>query len=286
MKKILVTGANGFVGTRLVQKLKKVGHEVVSLTSREGDIADPSTLSKLYQTDIDFAFHLASRTYIPDAWENPVEFQRVNVMGTMNVLELCRNDKIPLTYVSAYLYGIPKSLPIKESDRLEPNNPYALSKFMAEEACRFYAQYYNLPITIIRPFNIYGPGQKAYFLIPEIINKVLENQPIRLKDMLPRRDFLYLDDLVEALLRTIPLISSGYRIYNIGSGKSFSVKEIVETIQSIAGTDLPVINENIPRKNEIPDVFADIEKASQELQWSPHYSFEEGVRRMIRDKKE
>lgn len=282
MKSILVTGAGGFIGRRLVSSLKNAGHSVFELGRTDGDIADPVTLRQFYEVAVDFVFHLASRTYVPDAWHEPADFQRVNVTGTVNVLELCRNRKIPVTYVSAYLYGMPNSLPIKETDRIEPNNPYALSKFMAEAVCGFYAEHFGIPVTIIRPFNIYGPGQKGHFLIPEIVAQVKANKPIQLKDLTPRRDYLYLDDLVDALVLTLD-VGEGLHLYNIAYGSSLSVESIVEVIQSVVGTSLPIVSKNTPRRNEIPDVYADISKAAQELHWHPRHSFEEGIKNMLKN---
>ena len=280
MKNILVTGAGGFIGKQLVRKLELAGHKVSALTSDDGDIANPLTLWRFREEPLDFVFHLAARTFVPDAWREPADFQRVNVNGTANVLEICRQRKLPLTYVSAYLYGIPASLPVRETDRVEPNNPYALSKYMAESLCRFYAENYEVPVTIIRPFNIYGPGQKPHFLIPEIITQVLARQAIKLKDLTPRRDYLYVDDLVDALILAINY-GEGCKLYNIGYGSSLSVAEIVNAIQSIAGTSLPVMSEKKPRQNEIPDVYADISHAKQELNWYPKHTFFEGVKNMI-----
>lgn len=280
MKQILVTGAAGFIGRRLSQALRQAGHQVVELTSADGDIADPATLERLGGTEMDFVFHLAGRTYVPDAWREPADFQRVNVMGTLNVLELCRTRGIPLTYVSAYVYGIPARLPISEDDRAVPNNPYALSKLMAESLCHFYAGSFDIPVTIIRPFNIYGPGQKKHFLIPEIVAQVEAGQSIHLKDLTPRRDYVYLDDLVDALMLTMEP-ESGCRVFNIGSGSSLSVAEIAEAIQSVAGTSLPVVSEEQPRANEISDVYADIGRAGNELHWRPRHSFEAGIRKMM-----
>ena len=278
MKSILVTGAKGFIGQRLVASLNQTGYKVLEL--RGGDIADSATLNQFESESIDFVFHLAGRTFVPDAWREPAEFQRVNVTGTLNVLELCRQRKIPLTYVSAYLYGIPKALPVKETDEITPNNPYALSKHMAESVCKFYADYLAVPLTIIRPFNIYGAGQKAHFLIPEIIAQILARQPIKLKDLTPRRDYLYVDDLIEALMLTMK-IRKGSHLFNIGYGSSMSVSEIVDSIQSVAGTALPVISENVPRENEISDVYADISHAKNALGWHPKHTFEQGIRNMI-----
>ncbi len=284
MKNILVTGATGFIGRRLVEVLRACGHTVQELSSEHGDIADPLTLAKFADTELDFAFHLAGRTFVPDAWREPGEFKRVNVKGTANVLELCRKKKIPLTYVSAYLYGIPNSLPIKETDRIQPNNPYALSKFLAESTCRYYAQHFDIPVTIIRPFNIFGPGQKGHFLMPEIIAQLKANKTIHLQDLKPRRDYLYLDDLVDALVRTLDM-GPGCHLYNIGCGSSLSVEEIVNTVQAVAGTSLPVVSGDIPRPNEIADAYADITHATEALGWRAKYTFEQGVRAILSDSK-
>ncbi|HSI43294.1 MAG TPA: NAD(P)-dependent oxidoreductase [Methylotenera sp.] len=277
MKSVLVTGASGFIGQKLVAALNDAGYKVVSL---KGDVTEQQTFKRIGSPEVGFVFHLAGRTFVPDSWRDPAEFEQVNVAGTMNVLEFCRSRQIPMTYVSAYLYGIPKKLPISESDEITPNNPYALSKFMAESVCKFYAEYYSVPVTIIRPFNIYGEGQKSHFLIPEIIAQVKARAPIKLKDLNPRRDYLYVDDLVEALLLTMNP-PNGCNSYNIGYGSSLSVAEIVTTIQSVVGTALPVINENIVRDNEILDVYADISKAAEYLGWHPKTTFEQGIEAII-----
>lgn len=277
MNNILVTGATGFIGQKLVVALNDAGYKVVIL---KGDVTEQQSFEKLDSFEVEFAYHLAGRTFLPDSWREPADFQRVNVTGTLNVLDFCRQRKIPLTYVSAYLYGIPHTLPVRETDKLAPNNPYAFSKFMAESICNFYADYFNVSLTIIRPFNIFGTGQKAHFLIPEIITQVLAKQPIKLKDLAPRRDYLYVDDLIEALMLTMN-VGQGCRLYNIGYGSSKSVAEIVATIQSVAGTSLPVVSENAPRENEIADVYADINHARNELGWEPKHTFEQGIRKMI-----
>jgi GDP-4-dehydro-6-deoxy-D-mannose reductase len=279
-KIVLVTGATGFIGRRLVERLKEAGHRVLELSSEHGDIVDPSTLASFDTAGLDFVFHLAGRTFVPESWLEPAEFKRVNVKGTANVLELCRRCKLPLTFVSAYLYGVPASLPIKETDRVEPNNPYALSKFLAEAVCRYYAQHFDVPVTIIRPFNVFGLGQKEYFLIPEILAQVQAKKPIQLNDLKPRRDYLYLDDMIEALLCTLE-VRSGCRLYNIGSGSSLSVAEIVDAVQALTGTSLPVVNKNVKRQNEILDAYADICRAQDELGWRPRHSFAEGIMKIV-----
>jgi nucleoside-diphosphate-sugar epimerase len=284
MQNILVTGAEGFIGRRLVEALRSAGHSVLELGRVDGDITDPSTLEPFLEIPVDFVFHLAGRTYVPDSWREPASFQHVNVIGAANVLELCRKKKVPLTCVSAYLYGVPASLPIKETDRIEPNNPYAFSKFMAESLCEFYFKHFDVPVTIIRPFNVYGIGQKTHFLIPGIIAQIKAGNPIHVKDLAPRRDYLYLDDLVDGLMCTMKN-KSGHRVYNLGYGSSLSVKEIIDIIQSLAETSLDIVCENVPRKNEIQDVCSDIRKAQEGLAWQTRHSFEDGIRKILAKEK-
>lgn len=280
MKNILVTGAKGFIGRALVSSLRENGYFVHEFDLCDGDIASAAALDHFLNVPLEFVFHLAARTFVPDSWHEPAAFQRVNVDGTLSVLELCRTRNIPLTYVSAYLYGLPASLPVKESDRIAPNNPYALSKHMAEMWCHFYADHFDVPVTIIRPFNIYGPGQSGHFLIPEIIAQVCAGSPIHVLDLTPRRDYLYLDDLIAGLLCTMSF-KAGCRVYNLGAGSSVSVREIIDIIQSVAGTSLEIISEKQSRKNEIPDVYADISKARNELRWHPTISFKDGIARIV-----
>jgi len=162
MSKILVTGSTGFIGKRLVKNLKKYKYDVIELNSEKGDISDLDLSSVYKYDDISHIFHLASATYVPLSWEKPSLFYKSSVIGTNNVLELCRKKESTFTYVSAYLYGEPKKLPISEDHILQPNNPYAHSKFLAEELCRFYSEFYDLKVVIARPFNIYGAHQQKW----------------------------------------------------------------------------------------------------------------------------
>jgi len=281
MKNILVTGASGFIGSALVVKLESMGLKVFQLNSSDGDISDINLLKRYNNRKICHVFHLASKTFIPESWQNPFDFYRSAVLGTLNILKLCKAKKIPITYVSAYLYGIPNKLPITETHQLKPNNPYAHSKFFAEDLCKFYSQFYHVKVTIVRPFNVYGKGQKKYFLIPSIIDQVLCKEVIKVKDIKPKRDYIYLDDFVSGLICTLNN-KENFSIFNFGSGKGLTVLEIVEIIQKIAGTNKKLFSEENQRKNEIMNVVADIQKSKDILNWSPVFKFEDGIREILK----
>ena len=280
MSKMLVTGGSGFIGRALTARLKALGRDVASMDSADGDIANRETLAKFEQQNIAHVFHLAGKTFVPDSWGDPQAFCQTNLLGTVNVLEFCRKYRIPMTYVSTYVYGHPDSLPIGEDSAIRPSNPYALTKRMAEEACEFYASAYDLPVTTIRPFNVYGIGQSANFLIPSIIHQALNESQIIVKDLRPKRDYVYLEDLLMALLETLGR-PRGYNVYNVGSGNSLSVKEVIDIIQKVAGTAKEIICDRMVRTNELMDVVADISKASKELGWHPKYSFRAGIENII-----
>src|SRR5207237_1415928 len=150
---------------------------------------------------VHYVIHLAGKSFVPDSWKDPQEFMRVNAEGTRNVLEFCRKNNIPLIFMSSYVYGIPVRLPIDENHPVTPSNPYAQSKYEAEKICIMYAEKYKIPVTIVRPFNIFGPNQPEHFLIPKIIQQALDvsSTRIELQDLSPRRDYIYMDDLLDAI---------------------------------------------------------------------------------------
>jgi len=284
MKKILVTGASGFIGQSLIANLQQKNYQVLTFDSKDGDISTFNLSQKYTSEKIYHIFHLASKTFVPDSWQNPLEFYETSILGTGQVLELCRHKNIPLTFVSAYLYGQPEKLPISEDDKVKSNNPYAHSKYLAEELCRFYSEYYDVKITIARPFNIYGKNQKDIFLIPYIIKQVLNDDVIKVKDLYPKRDYIYLEDLITGLIKTLNN-KKHFSIYNFGSGEELSVQEIIDIIQKVAGTNKEVISEKQVRQNEIMSVMADISKVKKELKWEPKYSFEQGLQEILKDTK-
>lgn len=282
MKKVLITGSNGFIGRQLKVNLVKLGYEVEDFNTNEGSICNISDIEKINLGEIHHIFHLAAKTYVPESWNEPFNFYVVNSLGTLNILEVCRKFNISLTYISSYLYGNPEILPVSEEHELNPTNPYADSKFIAEHLCEFYSNEFNVNVSVIRPFNVYGKGQNEKFLIPYIIKQALFGTEIKVKDLYPKRDYIYLEDLIEAIILTMNN-KSKYSVYNIGSGYSISVKQIIDIVQNILNINKKVISEQTVRKNELNNVIADITKANSELNWFPKYSLIEGLTEIIKD---
>ncbi len=274
---ILVTGASGFLGRHLVKALEARGHRVRPHSTGQGDIANCA----LPIDGVDHVYHLAAKSFVPDSWTHTQDFYRTNVMGTVNVLEHCRRHRTPLTVISSYVYGQPQRLPIAEDHPLAAINPYAHTKILAEEVSRFYEKVFGLRLVIVRVFNPYGPGQNPPYLIPTIIQQALDPNlsEIRLKDLRPKRDYLYVADAVEMLLATLQDTVSG--VYNLGSGQSASVAEVAELIRNAAGTIKPIVSDDQPRPQEVMEVRADISRASSDLGWRPSTSLAEGIAKTV-----
>jgi nucleoside-diphosphate-sugar epimerase len=276
--KVLITGSNGFIGKQLKKQFSANDYEVVEFNSVDGDIAR----TNLQFEGINHVFHLAGKSFVPDSWKDPEAFYDVNVTGTLNVLELCRKTGAGLTFISSYIYGIPQLQPIGETHPIKPANPYGHSKLVAEEICQFYQESFKVNTTIIRPFNIYGAFQNDQFLIPTILKQLFNenHSTIDVLDLTPKRDYLFLDDLISAIMILYKQNKTG--IYNVGAGYSLSVEEIIKAIMEEAGIHKKYTSKEELRKNEIPDVVADISKIKRDTGWKPKYTFKQGIAEIVK----
>ncbi len=274
MSRVLVTGACGFIGKHLVPWLRAEGHEVAEASRQVGDVAEPAMWRRCPVADA--VVHLAAKSFVPESWQAPAEFVRTNVLGTIGALEYCRAHEAHLVFPSSYLYGDTPRQPIDEDTALVARNPYALSKRLAEEACRFYADAYGVTVTILRPFNIYGAGQSDTFLVPTILNQLKAGKEIHVKDLEPRRDYVYIDDVVDAFAKAVSC-RTGFSVLNVGTGVSHSVREVIETIQDVWGTHLPVRSDGARRKDEVMDPIADTTRAQQQLGWTARFTLRRGL---------
>ena len=277
----IITGSDGFIAKKLIEKLSLSKVDLLTLTRKDGDLSITPLHDLIKEkAKIDQLFHLAARTFVPHAWEEPEEFIKENISCTLNILNYCRLKEIPLIYISAYIYGEQLEFPIKENAVIKPSNPYAQSKYLCEQICKYYVEVFSLDITILRPFNVYGLGQNKNFLIPEIIEQIKNNEKVVVNSFNPRRDYIHVEDLVEAVIASTKIMN-GLQVYNIGSGYSVSVKDIIKLIEEIIRKSLQSEERNIVRNNELMNVVADISKASASLNWKPKLTLREGLTQIL-----
>jgi len=275
--KVLVTGASGFIGQHLVAHLDQIGKHVVPVSRAYGlDV----TRDKLPLEGVGHVFHLAGKTGVVEAWRSPLNYLDINTFGTARVLEQCRGH-CSVTFVSGYVYGSPKRLPIREQDPVDIQNPYALSKLLAEQTCEFYARFYEVPVVALRLFNVYGPGQDPSFLIPFILEQILDpRQPeVRVQDLTPSRDYVYVSDAIEGIVMASHALAGS--VFNIGYGTSYTVEQIIKRASTAAGIYKPYRSTGENRRHEIDRTRADISAFRKAVGWRPKVSIDDGLRLMI-----
>ena len=272
---VIVTGASGFIGRALVVRLKSLGYKVVEFNHSDGDIVDKTLFSALPKAS--HVIHLAGRHFVPDSWSEPLEFLRVNLLGTQNIIDHCLKHGSKLIFSSAYLYGVPDYNPIAEDHPVTSNNPYALSKYFGEQLIKFFCDYKGLNATTLRLFNVYGDGQNIDYLIPSVLSQVAAGHDIKVNNLLPSRDYVYVEDVVTSIILAMES-SHKYKVFNIGSGTSYSVEELIDIIKKVTESDAKVISREQYRENEVMDVVADTRRAQEILHWTPKYTLEQGLR--------
>lgn len=282
-KRALVTGAGGFIGRPLVSRLRQEGVRVSAVDKAQGfDVCVWANFERLLKRKWDLVYHLAGVMHVPYSWKCPHETFTTNLLGTLNVLEFCRlTEAAHLVFVSSAMYGSPKYLPIDETHPISPTNPYSWSKYSAEELCRGYSKLYGLNVTILRPFNIYGPGQRTDFVVASVVEQARSNKCIEVNDLAPKRDYLYVDDMVEAFVAAGRRKQIGIEVFNIGSGTSHSVGDVVNTACEQADDPLKVVVTGESRKGEVLDVVADIRAARRALKWKPTVDLKDGIAKMM-----
>ena len=277
--KILITGYSGFIGTYLQKRLKQTQHELVLADITNGiDICDWQQVKQF--EGIDIVIHLANLSFIPASYNEPKKFYETNYLSTLNMLELCRLQSAKMIYFSSYIYGHPQYQPIDENHPIQAYNPYSQTKVICESLCEGYNRDFKVPITIFRPFNIYGKGQNPEFLIPSIIQQA-QNGKIIIKDDRPKRDYIHVEDIVEAIIAAIDNQTDKFEKFNLGTGKSYSVKEIIKIVRGFFNSDIEYICTHEIRENEVLDTVADISKIRKELHWQPKISIQEGLKKML-----
>lgn len=298
--KTLVTGGTGFIGSHLVKRLLEEGHSVKLLDRNQpgeddfllfqkygrkyqfnkGDVSDKKQVKDAFFKGVDWVFHLAGKSNIVPSIEEPETYHRVNVSGTVYILEACRKAGIKkfIYAASSSCYGIPDTYPTAETAPIKPQYPYALTKYLGEVYALHYAQVYKLPVISLRLFNVFGPRVRSYGSYGPVISIFLA-QKLNGKPMTvvgngrQTRDFTYIDDVVEAFL-TAAKSNVANEIFNVGSGGTYSVNSMVKLIKG------EVVH--IPKRPGEPDcTYADITKIKKMLKWQPKVSFNEGMKKVL-----
>ncbi|MCA9472061.1 MAG: SDR family oxidoreductase [Nitrospirales bacterium] len=299
MRRILVTGGAGFIGSHLVDRLIHDGHHVwvldnfstgrpenlahlsghPRLSVSQGDVTDRKVVDEV-MTDIHWVFHLASLADIVPSMVNPLTYYHANVSGTATVVESARQAGIQrfVYTASSSCYGLPDVYPTPETAEIRPQYPYALTKNLGEQIVMHWAQTYGLPVVSLRLFNVYGPRARTSGTYGAVFGVFLAQKLARkpftvIGDGTQTRDFTYVTDVVDAFVKAAES-QCAEEIFNIGSGGTYSINHLVDLLRG------PVVH--IPKRPGEPDcTFASIEKARSMLNWTPTMTFEEGVSVML-----
>ena len=288
-----ITGAEGFVGRHLRASLEASGDNVHG-ADRECDVTNAASVHEaLDAVRPDAIYHLAALTHVGESWNNPVEFTRVNVLGTTNVLDAA-HDVVPDATVvlvsSADVYGVvgPDDLPLRETFRVAPANPYASSKVEAERAAHEAFRTRGQRVVIARPFNHVGPGQSTQFVIPALVNRLLEAietgaTSIAVGDLSARRDFSDVRDVVRAY-RLLAKHGLDAETYNIASGRDVALDEVASMlVDELAPGVRLVPDETLFRPVEIPVMRGSFEKLHEATGWEPRITLDQSLRDVVAD---
>jgi len=304
MKKVIVTGGAGFIGSHLTELLLSRGYHVIIIddfsTGKmaniepllknikvdfiQGSITDLPLLQNLFQ-DVDFVFHQAALSSVPRSVADPLSTNKVNITGTLNVLLAARDNNVKkVIYASSSsVYGDTPTLPKREDMISHPQSPYALTKLVSEYYCRIFHQIYGLPTICLRYFNVYGPRQDSdsqyAAVIPIFITRLSQNKPpIIYGDGEQTRDFTFVKDVIQANI--IGAESDACGIFNIGRGENRTLNDLAKTITDLMGKDLQSEYQP-PRVGDVRDSLADISKA-RAIGYEPQYSLDKGLRETIK----
>jgi len=301
-RRVLVTGAGGFVGSHLTERLVELGASVRAFVEYDslgshgwldglpaaaevevvaGDVRDADSVRDA-ALGIDVVFHLAALIAIPYSYAAPHAYVETNVVGTLNVLRAARERGVELVVhtSTSEVYGSARYVPIDEAHPLQAQSPYAASKIGADKLAEAFHLSYGLPVATLRPFNTYGPRQSARAVIPTILTQLLAGGPVAVGNLSPTRDFTHVADTVDAFVRIGASDVAVGRVVNAGTGTEISIRELIERAEAAAGRRGAVEQDAArvrPLGSEVERLCADATLARELLGWEPRVSLDEGL---------
>lgn len=305
-KKVLVTGAGGFIGSHLAEALVELGAEVRafvhynalgswgwldtsglknSMEVFAGDICDRDSVCSAVK-DREVIFHLAALIAIPYSYHAPASYVRTNIEGTLNLLQAAREQDVErvIHTSTSEVYGTARIVPIPETHPLQGQSPYSASKIGADKMAEAFHLSFGLPVVTVRPFNTYGPRQSGRAIIPTIISQCLAGKPIKLGNLHPTRDLNYVSNTTAGFIKAAESKQAVGRTYNLGSGREISIGNLAELIIGLTGNKTAVESDQTrmrPDGSEVERLLADASLANMELGWKPEVDLEEGLKRTI-----
>ncbi len=285
--RVIVTGASGFIGLNLVKLLCTLGAEIIVIDRTQPaehfpnvqfEWADLRHLDKVYEAD--YLIHLAAITNASYAERYPLDTYEVNVLGTVNLLNHVRVRKRVLFPSTALIYQASES-PINEEAKADVSSTYAQSKVMGEQVVRFLCKRMGVGYTIVRFFNIYGPGQLAMYIVPQVLRQIIEERRVVVRNGSVLRDLLYVDDCIDAVLSLAVAPLAKDSVFNIGSGQEVSILDLAKAAVEVSGAIGAEIVDLKQSINYSPTaLIADIGKVRSTVAWSPKTGLKEGLKQM------
>lgn len=303
---VLITGAGGFIGSHLAEACVRTGAQTRAMVhynsaGRRGwldqsDLKDEMEIvaSDIREVDsvraalkgVDVVFHLAALIAIPYSYVSPSSYVSANIVGTLNILqESLRSGVSRVVHTStSEVYGTAKQIPISEEHPLQGQSPYSATKIGADKLAESFHRSFGLPISIVRPFNTYGPRQSSRAVIPNIMTQALANEPIRVGNVAPTRDFNYVADTVRGFMINAGSEKTVGRVINLGAGKEISIGDLARTICSLVGRECQIIQEEQrirPSGSEVDRLLADNRLADELLGWRPEVGLRDGLQKTL-----
>ncbi len=302
-KKILITGGTGFIGSHLAETFIRHGHKVrvfdrYNPNYNLGNLANSNFKSKIdfvfgdirdYDSvlnaakNCDIIFHLAALIGIPYSYKSPLAYIKTNIEGTYNILEAAKKLKTKKIFITSTseVYGSAKYLPIDENHPLQPQSPYSASKIAADNISLSFYNAFNLPVNILRPFNVFGPRQSERAIIPSVINQIHKSfdGKIFLGNLYPKREFNYVEDICSAFVKTINLNQYGH-VINLGNGYEVSIEDLVKKISKLMKKKITISQKQErvrPKLSEVNILKSSNAKARKLLKWKPKFSGNKGL---------